>query len=193
MHVSGGLVGNGEGMNRWTFFSTHGIVPRGLEDAGVEKTTSAPAKAAAIPCRSNERGVCKGRHGRDGRDCEWSCPVRPQRPSPLDDSSCNGRTARAATVCAAWMGWRMGWMDGWDGWIGCSCRCIGAPSLQSQQSAHDRDEERGLPQPKTAHTESTAARRRVAQTTTKGKGFVCMEGIARFYGPSQHDVQPLTK
>ncbi|KAH8124800.1 hypothetical protein LI328DRAFT_133663 [Trichoderma asperelloides] len=24
---------------------------------------------------------------------------------------CNGRTARAATVCAAWMGWRMGWMD----------------------------------------------------------------------------------
>lgn len=43
MHVSGGLVRNREQMNRWTFFSTHGIVPRGLEDAGENKTTSQPA------------------------------------------------------------------------------------------------------------------------------------------------------
>lgn len=134
----------------------------------------------------------QGYSRREGaRDREWSCPVRPQRPSPLDDSTLQ----RPHSVCCHCLR-RVegdGRMGGWDGRIGCSCSCIGAPSLQSQQSAHDRDEERGLPQPKTAHTESIAATRRVAQTTTNGKGFICMEGTARFYGTSQHGVQPLTK
>lgn len=108
MHVSEGLVRNRERMNWWTFFSTHGIVPRGLEDAGVKKTTSAPAKAAAIPCRSKERGVCKGR---DGRDCEWSCPVRPQRPSPLDDSTLQ----RPHSACCHCLRRVDGMADGMDG------------------------------------------------------------------------------
>ncbi|KAL7895212.1 hypothetical protein HDV64DRAFT_271142 [Trichoderma sp. TUCIM 5745] len=103
---------------------------------------------------------------------------------------CNGRTARAATVCAAWMGCA----DGIDG-LAASCGCIGAPSLQSQQSAHDRDEGKGGSH--RAENGHTHRHGRVAQTTTIRKGFIscliCTEGIARLRGTSQHGVQALTQ
>lgn len=183
-------------MNRWTFFSTHGIVPRGLEDAGEKKTTSQPAKAAAIPCRCREGGRVQGCCiAGQGSRAEHVLFV-PRGHRHWMTRRCNGRTARAATVCAAWMGWA----DGIDG-LAASCGCIGAPSLQSQQSAHDRDErEKGAPtEPKTGtHTHKSRRQRdgRVALTATIRKGFIscliCTERIARFHGTSQHGVQPLT-
>lgn len=177
-------------MNRWTFFSTHGIVPRGLEDAG-ERKNNEPAKAAAIPCRSKEGGRMQG-YRRQGLRAELVLFV-PRGHRHWMTRRCNGRTARAATVCAAWMGWA----DGMDGLAAAAVASrLRHSNLNNRLTIETR--KRGLPQPKTAHThtESTPARGRVAQTTTNRQGFmcsICTEGAARFSGTSQHGVQPLTK
>lgn len=100
-------------MNRWTCFSTHGIVPRGLEDAG-EKKNNEPAKAAAIPCRCKRGGACARVLYRRAGMASGACPVRPQSPSPLDDSTLQ----RPHSACCH----RLRRVDGMGGWhrrIGC--------------------------------------------------------------------------
>lgn len=151
MHISDGLVRNRESMNRWTFFSTHGIVPRGLEDAGEEKTTSQPAKAAAIPCRRKRGGACARVLYHRAGIASGACPVRPQRPLPLDDSTLQ----RPHSACCH----RLRRLDGMRGWhrrIGCQLRLHrGAVTPISTIGSRSRRGKRGLPQSrKRAHTQT---------------------------------------
>lgn len=123
----------------------------GLKMQERKKTTSQPAKAAAIPCSLQKEGACARVLYRRAGMASGACPVRPQSPSPLDDSTLQ----RPHSACCH----RLRRVDGMGGWhrrIGCQVAVASGrrhSNLNNRLTIETRRGKRGLPQSrKRAHT-----------------------------------------